>query len=53
MENENILSSNPIAHGNTPMEVINLPYRVYQSFKGKYFMGHTPFLTLERNLNGV
>ncbi|OAA92887.1 DUF6143 family protein [Clostridium coskatii] len=51
MENKNILNSNTVSHHNKLTEVVNLPYRVYESFKGKYFMGHTPFLILERNLN--
>lgn len=35
-----------------PMQVVNLPYRVYESFKGRYFMGHTPFITMGDHYNG-
>lgn len=34
-----------------PLYVINNPYRVAQSFAGRYFIGHTPILTLRRRLN--
>ena len=34
-----------------PSQVVNLPYRVYQSFCGRNFMGHTPFLTYGENRN--
>lgn len=32
-------------------QVINLEYRVYKSFTGKYFMGHTPQICLGANSN--
>lgn len=36
---------------NSHCEVVNLEYRVYQSFKGRYFIGHTPVLKLANNSN--
>lgn len=29
-----------------PQQVVSNPYRVWQSFKGNYFIGHTPLLVL-------
>ncbi|HWP79625.1 MAG TPA: DUF6143 family protein [Candidatus Acidoferrum sp.] len=30
--------------------VINLPYHIHQAFSGRYFIGHTPLVTLDVNL---
>ena len=34
-----------------PDQVVSLEYRVNKSFEGKYFMGHTPVLTLSGTQN--
>jgi len=36
---------------NKDYEIVSLEYRVYQSFKGRYFIGHTPTLQLTNRSN--